>query len=764
MAAIATDPEPSSAGDEVTQALHLVDQGAFEDAVRHWKNAIALFEKAKNPSASVDAQIRLAAVYYSLGQLRLATDTLLHAQGQAAGDPKQLARTKCGLGAIYMFGPLPVEDHRDHMAMQHSDDIAEQTLKESIRLARAANDPPTEAAAANNLANLYSYRRQPNEAVKQYQLAMSVAARVGDKELESQACVNLARTALDSADFENARTWNDLAVEKAGKLRDSHEKAYRLLACGRTYNDLFVAAPAHDNELRLRAFEAFQRAMTVGETIGDKRAISFACGYQGGSYETEKKYVEALVLTRKAVVLAQETESPDALYRWQWQTGRLLHAQHDDEAAIDACRRAVDTLQSIRHDLSLRYGNPNAHSSFRDVAGGVYFLLADLLLRRADSIHDPASLDKTLREARDAAEQLKSAELEDYFQDQCVNLLKSKISKVETISATAAVVYIIPLPDRTEMLVSLPSGLKRVKSPATDKALEDTAHQFRSNLEKRTTYEYLAQANQLYDWLIRPLEPLLAHTSIDTLVFVPDGALRNIPMAALHDGQKYLIEKFAVAVTPGLTLMEPKPFNKEGIALVANGLSTGVQGFSPLQYVPEELQSLRKLFGGTELMNQNFVKPNLQKEFSQENNYTIVHIASHGHFDSDAKKTFILTFDGKLTLDELEGLIRPAQLRDKPVELLTLSACQTAAGDDRAALGLAGVAIKAGARSAFATLWFVNDKSSASLVSDFYAQLRDHPDISKARALERAQMKLLSDPRYAHPCYWAPYLILGNWL
>ena len=124
------------------------------------------------------------------------------------------------------------------------------------------------------------------------------------------------------------------------------------------------------------------------------------------------------------------------------------------------------------------------------------------------------------------------------------------------------------------------------------------------NLEKRTTYEYLDQAKQLYDWLIKPLEPLLAGSKIDTLVFIPDGALRNIPMAALHDGEKYLIEKFAVAVTPGLTLMEPRAFKRETIGMVANGLSDGVQGFAPLVYVSEEMSSLKKLYGGTELMNQ----------------------------------------------------------------------------------------------------------------------------------------------------------------
>jgi len=153
----------------------------------------------------------------------------------------------------------------------------------------------------------------------------------------------------------------------------------------------------------------------------------------------------------------------------------------------------------------------------------------------------------------------------------------------------------------------------------------------------------------------------------------------------------------------------------------------------------------------------------VDKEFAVDN-YSIVHIASHGHFDSDAAKTFVLTYDGKLSLDELERMIRPSQIRDKPVELLTLSACQTAAGDDRAALGLAGIAVKAGARSAFATLWFVDDEASTMLVGDFYSDLHNLPGISKAKALQKAQVKLLADPRYGHPCYWAPYLIIGNWL
>jgi len=147
----------------------------------------------------------------------------------------------------------------------------------------------------------------------------------------------------------------------------------------------------------------------------------------------------------------------------------------------------------------------------------------------------------------------------------------------------------------------------------------------------------------------------------------------------------------------------------------------------------------------------------------QEKPFSIVHIASHGQFDSDVNKTFVLTFDDKLTMDHLEQTVGRLRFRENALELLTLSACQTAAGDDRAALGLAGVAIKAGARSALATLWFIDDQASSELIAEFYQQLQK-PTISRARALQRAQVKLLSNWRYEHPGYWAPFLLLNNWL
>ena len=402
--------------------------------------------------------------------------------------------------------------------------------------------------------------------------------------------------------------------------------------------------------------------------------------------------------------------------------------------------------------------------SFRDSTGKIYFELADLLLSSADSAASAPDLSARLKEARDTVELLKTVEVEDYFlEDDCVNLLGAKVRPLETVAQKAAVIYVIPLEDRTELLLSLPSGIKRLRSPVGAQELTEEARRFRIELQDPNALDYQAPAQKLWTWLIRPMEELLRQERVETLVFVPDGALQTIPMAALHDGQHYLIETYAVAVSPGLSLMEPRPMPRDHLSMLACGVSQSVRGFPALASVPRELTNVMASFGGKQLLNTDFLTENFQREVAA-NPYSVIHLASHGEFGSDVSETFILTYDGKLTLDRLEALIRPRLLSDQPLELLTLSACQTAAGDDRAALGLAGVAVKSGARSALATLWNVNDEATERVMSEFYATLRQDKTLSKAQALRKAQRSLLASEGFRHPCYWAPYLIIGNWL
>ena len=745
----ADDKRAAEAEAQMAAGEELSGRGQFEEAVVRWREAERAFGRAKDADGEIRALLRQAAACQSLGQHRLALRALGAAEtlDEGSADHRRAAEIKAARGAISIFG--------------RESDQAEPLLRESLKAARAARDTTLAATILNDLGIVLTAQGRTKEALA----AFEEATRGGDAELAAKARRNMADTAFAANDYAGAERFAGQAAKEASALPDGHRKAFLLMGTAQLLQQIFVAAPEHKNALRTQAFRLHQEAAKIAEKTCDQRALAYALGYQGALYEFEKRDAEALALTRRAVFAAQQAHSPDALYRWQWQSGRLLAKQKEREPAIEAYRRAVATLQTIRNDVSIRHGNRNAHSSFREAVGAIYFELADLLLQSADTAKGGEEVQALLREARDTAELLKAAELEDYFQDDCVNLLKSKTKKVETISTTAAVIYIIALPTRTELLVSLPSGkLERFKVDVPEEKLTETVRLFRLNLEDRSTESFIEQAQQLYAWLIKPLEPLMASGRLDTMVFVPDGALRTIPMSALHDGEKFLIEKYAVAVTPGLELMEAKPVARVQARVMISGLSEEKEGFPALTNVPQEIAQIGKLYGQNHtLMNKTFEHDALGEGLAREP-FTIVHIASHGHFDNDVRKSFVLTFDKHLTLDDLERYIRPAQLRDQAIELLTLSACQTAAGDDRAALGLAGVAVKAGARAAFATLWFVNDAASTQLVGDFYTELTTHPELSKAQALQVAQRKLLVQPRYSHPCYWAPYLLIGNWL
>jgi len=265
----------------------------------------------------------------------------------------------------------------------------------------------------------------------------------------------------------------------------------------------------------------------------------------------------------------------------------------------------------------------------------------------------------------------------------------------------------------------------------------------------------------LHEWLIAPMEATLRQHGIRTLVFIPDGPLRSIPLAALYDGEQFVIEKYAVATTLGLNLTNPKPIVRENVQVLLNGITESVQGFSALPNVGAELARISELYPSRVFQDEDFVLATAEKEMS-EGTYSVVHIASHGQFDSDHRKSFLLTYDDKMTMNRLAETIGLRRFQEESLELLVLSACQTAAGDDRAALGLAGIALKAGARSALATLWFINDEATSVLVSEFYRQLQN-TNISKAKALQNAQL-IVREKGYKHPSLWAPFLLIGNWL
>jgi len=725
------------------------ERGAFDEALMQWREAGRLYAGQHNSQGRIKALLDLGAVYQALGQHRLAFRTLERAGRLAEATPGRpsllSARSELGVecGCLNQFKR------------------AEQTLRGALTAANDQGDTNLMAIVWNNLGNLLAGQSKVDEALSAFAESANLAQSRNLRGLAAKALANAAAVAARAVRDTDAERFNQAALAELSDCLPTHDTAMLYLRCGQTDWQRYQRQRDAGGALLKRAEQSYQQALRITEQLGDKRAMTYALGYLGELQEARGDVASALELARRATFVAQEIQLPDALYRWEWLTGRLHRAQGDRDAAIAAYQSALQTLEPIRRDLLFSYGPTGA--TFRETVGPVFFGLADLLLEKVDTVNDPAEVQRILREACDTIEQLKSVELEDYLQDECANLLRTKAARVENIGRDTAVVYIIPLSHRTELLVGLGSDLNRVKVKVDAEQLTAVVRAFRTHLEKRITNEYLVEARQLYQWLIAPIRDLLVASGIQTIVFVPDGALRTIPMSALQDGRQFLIEQFSVAVSPGLTLLEPQPVQWAHVQALKAGLAEAVQNRPPLPYVHAELETVQKLFGGPILMDSQFVLPLLKKDFAQAQ-YQLVHFATHGQIDRDVSKSYLLTHDGKLTFDQLEELLRPSQFRGRPVELLTLSACQTAAGDDRAALGLAGVAVKAGARSALAPLWSVHDESTALLMSEFYSQLKNDPRITKARALQLAQIKVLHDARFDHPYYWAPYLIIGNWL
>ncbi|MEO0933781.1 MAG: CHAT domain-containing protein, partial [Cyanobacteria bacterium J06641_2] len=201
----------------------------------------------------------------------------------------------------------------------------------------------------------------------------------------------------------------------------------------------------------------------------------------------------------------------------------------------------------------------------------------------------------------------------------------------------------------------------------------------------------------------------------------------------------------------------------DNLNVIAAGLSEARQGFKALPGVQSEVKEISSQVKSTLLVNESFTDQNLVKSI-KTTPFSILHLATHGQFSSNANDTFILTWDGKINVKQLSEFLHFRDLSEsEPVELMVLSACQTAKGDKRAILGLAGVAVRSGARSTLATLWAVKDKSTAKFMVEFYKHLNTK-GISKAEALRQTQLTFLKDKNFTHPFYWAPFILVGNWI
>ncbi|MEM7594321.1 MAG: CHAT domain-containing protein [Cyanobacteria bacterium P01_A01_bin.83] len=516
--------------------------------------------------------------------------------------------------------------------------------------------------------------------------------------------------------------------------------------------------------LQSEVVEILTTAVQQAQNLGDRRSESYALGYLGWSYIQSQQIDQAFSLTRQALFLAQAIPAQDVAYKWQWQLGYLLETQGDIPGAIAAYRNAVDLLQLLRFDLIAVQTKTRFY--FQEQVEPVYRQLVDLLLQTDEN---SALKQVNLQLARQTVESLRLVELENFLQKACLEP-KIEIDRIiDRQDSTAAVIYPIIQQQQLTIILKLP-GQKKLRYYSTavsQEVLTNTIAKLESYLPDVTRTSQVNQlSQQIYSWLISPIENDLNNNQIETLVFVLDSFLGNIPMSVLYDGdrQQYLIEQYEIALAPSLQLVDAKPLRNSPMKVLAAGINKKRvikdREFTSLANVGQELSQIQsKVSSTTELLNNKFTKTNLQDQL-KDNTFSIIHLATHSQFSSSLNQTFILTWERLLRIEDMVNLFQTSSAKNfEPIELLVLSACQTAKGDRLASLGLAGITVQSGVNSTLATLWSVDDFSTTQIMNQFYQELNSGATIAKA--IQKAQLTILNkEPR---PYFWAPFVLLGNW-
>jgi CHAT domain-containing protein len=801
--------------------------GQFEQAIDHWKEAIASYRQLEDIAKVGRLLTEQAQTYSRLGQNKEAIALLCGASEtdedclESEGSALQIARKfQDKQGEAAALGSLG-EAYR--LRVNH--DKAIETLEASLKITQEINIPTYYSSVLNSLGNAYFSKALVNEqransaqqrgagnkaskfiqeATSDYQKALGylnnsleLTRTQNDQLGQMRTLINLIQLYYrpENSKLPDNANQADPALQEAltllESLADSPNKVYAAIDLAEleqpvdSSNSTSFSAQCSPRKLDSSQTEKLlQKAVSIAQSIQDSRSQSFALGKLGHFYECRKDYGKALKFTQQAQLAAdQNLRAKDSLYLWEWQAGRIFKAQGKESEASKAYERAIVTLEGdggIRDNLLI--AERDLQFNFQDTISPLYREFARAKLERAESL-PIASLEyqTELDSALDAIDSLKLAELQNYFGNDCVFTVfdKERVDDLET--EDTAVFSSIILEDRTAIVISLPNPehklnlkaerrLKKFQWINDSKKFTEEIKNFHRDIQTfhDHTDAFLTPAQNLYNSIIRPFASDLDSAQIKTLVFIQDGLLRSIPMAALHDGQEFLVQKYAIATIPGLRLTSPKPVDFQGLRTLALGLSEAVtvdgEKFKALENVTDELEQVIQIFPGSKkLLNEQFNRQSLEQELKQAI-YPIIHIATHGQFGTIPEDSFLVTGNNqKITITELESDIRRFSGGSEPVELLALTACQTGIGDDRATLGMAGITVQAGVRSALASLWYVEDAFTQELVAKFYDNLLS--PMSKAEALQEAQKTLINqNPTNIHPAQWAPFILIGNWL
>ena len=664
------------------------------------------------------------------------------------------------------------------------------------------------------------------EALQSFQQAFKIYQEIGDRNGEAKSIGNIGFTYENLKQYQRAIEYYEQALVIWRELGDHEREAISLGSLGLVYSSLGQYQ---------QAIEYYQQSLAIFQDIGDRNGEAIATGNIGKTLEKQSQPELAITFLKKSVNVTelirqdiqglsqelQQSYTDTVASRYRRLADLLLSQGRIAEAQQVLELLKVQELREFTRNSNIRESQESiVLNEFEQQVIDEYGSLIDFGSQIYDCEQtqcDPEKLKKLKDQRRQLSDEFdqkikeqvalirENRQADDVFYDP--RFLSETARDIVEAQPGTVLIYPLVLEDKLWILWTTAGGVAGRKEIAVSRQeLGNEVVKFRAFLESPNSnlQELQTTAQQLYEWLIEPIESELTKNQIQRLVFAQDRVTRYIPMAALYDGENYLIQRYTIhsILSAELTDMDDKLApGTEVNSMLALGLSDAVPGFDPLPNVEIELDGIvvsdrndsQGIYQGEKYLNQGFTFDILSQNVA---NHRILHIATHGKFEAGIPEaSFLLLGTGEqLTIPEINSI--GSELKD--VHLVVLSACETAlGGPDAEGIEIAGISsyfLQAGRASAvMASLWLVNDPATSQLMQQFYGHLSAGK--TKAEALQQAQLSFLgnteilaenrqrtgdggfiqldaqtglpinnSSDNFSHPYYWAPFILIGNGL
>ena len=707
--------------------------GKFERAISVWKQEASTHYARGRKDREIETLLKIAQGYISLGQFNSAIVELKRVMAREPEDSSSVALAQARLGNAYQgIGNLKQAISYYQSSLEQEKSLSTiNNLVEALQSQSKYNLLLAEEARTNDSSSKYRLQAQQNraQALKYAKQALALSNKTNPSSVRALiSWHDVSGRALDFPQLE-------LGSIMLENLTPSRKVAFLML----NWADV-------DRE---RKAMWLQQASEIAFTLDDSYLKSYVF-LELGYFHRELGNLElALNYAQKAQSEAQAELASDSLFRAQHLAGQIYQKVGNSKAALVAYKNALASLDLLNLDSVTI--DAEQRINFRTQIEPIYRETLSLLL-----VDRPKVTKANLVEALAIADKLRLAQLQNYFGEDCFEIEENqKVNNSLTPKGAASISSII-LDERVFFILQLNNGeIHYSQAKISQSEINKLAEQWNQQLKTRITWEFRDHSRRFYNLIIKPFESELEANNPDVLIFVHDGVLRNLPMAALFDGEKFLAQRWASVSSIGLNFTSTSTKEQEN-KVAAFGLQAAVLGWSALSNVAEEIQSVQNILGGDRFLNQQFTVDNLSRQLN-EREYSVVHLATHGYFGGAAETSFVLAYKQKISALQLEDILGKSQ---QIPELLVLSACETAAGSERAILGLAGVSIRSGVKSTLGSLWQVQDDEQSEVIEAFYTYWQS-PKYNKATALQKIQIEQIE--QYAHPEQWAALTLIGDY-